>query len=110
MIAAERRLPPRRKHVRVLFTDGSWRPAEVLAWHPGRGIIDGRGQVSERWYAYRKESFRPQRRHTRRSAHRKCRLRFVHDSVCGQSHIAHAVGQQAAGFRAHGPAGEQPAH
>jgi hypothetical protein len=66
-------LPPRRKHVRVLFTDGSWRPAEVLAWHPGRDIlddnrvwyvhlrllIDGRGQVSERWYTYRKESFRP---------------------------------------------------
>jgi hypothetical protein len=66
-------VPPRQKHVRVKFTDGSWRPAEVLAWYPGRDIlddsrvwylhlrllIDGRGQVSDGWFAYRAESFQP---------------------------------------------------
>lgn len=66
-------VPPRQKHVRVLFSDGSWRPCEVLAWYAGRDtrndrrvwyvhlrlLIDGRGQVSDGWFAYRAESFRP---------------------------------------------------
>lgn len=64
---------PRRRAVHVLFGDGSWRPCEVLAWFADRSptgespvwyvrlklLVDGRGQVSEGWWAYRAESFRP---------------------------------------------------
>ena len=67
-------LPPRRKAARVQFTDGSWRPCEVIAWYAGTNIMitssrlwyarlrlltDGHGQISEGWFAYNPQYLRP---------------------------------------------------